>query len=566
MKDEKNRFPSEIRCLYFDDEQDERTMYAEAIERSWKELSSGVIINVETASTIEKALEMLKKAPEKYHVFVVDILVKKGRRKEEKGKDAIKYAHQDDNDLVIIALTWGDRIHESILKPMGCDLLVHKSELIDVPIDFFGQKILEALRKHNIEPSPAKADLVIENETDFPLIAVVDSIGRQNVMNLTERILDQHCTVIKPSYVRAGLSGASVLRISWKPESDPKSSKKGPTRDLLLKISKDEKTLKNEFKNDISTFPNGLFIPFIIKDDPVSSEDWYAIGSHFKDGASTLLDWLTSEAITEADIERTMKSLFQDADRGLIDVYKRPIRHEKDFPNIVLWKILNSQPYRMATIKLAIEEFKALIEDICNFGIFNQELIDIFLASKRVDNLDEEKFIHKGTSFCWSHGDLHGRNILVSTSGKAYLIDPANINQMHWASDIARLSVDLIVSGLDHGIESYQWNKMEEWCDFSSKFLRGETLRTNPHYQSNPNLCIALDWIRNNLDSIHNIENRNLKPEWEFRLALAVEFLRSAYRNQDLPAPKRVLGLLSACQALRETNTAHIDFQNNFGV
>lgn len=560
---------NEIRCLYFDDEEDQRARFSAAIKYGWEALKNNIPIIVTTASEIDEAVDKLKNARDKYHVFVVDIL---GKKAAKDGYQAIKHARHDSEDLAIIALTMGSDIFLDKLKTMGADGLMRKAEVIEGSRDFVGKKILEVLGKRNIEILHSQAKLKIEDEKDFRLLAVVESIGRGNVINLTEDFLPHHAIKITPSYLTAGLSGASVLKISYEQKKNEKQPINGPARKLLLKISNDKETLQKELDQKTSMFPDDLFIPFIErnskKNEPTTSGKWHAIGLRFKEDANTLLDWLVLENRKEARIDDVMTNLFLEPDHGLFGVY-RHLEPYEEYPNIVLHGILESYPYRMATIQHATDIFEPLIRDIkaiYDLSIFDKTLINNYLTSNRIGQLDKERFKHKETSLCWSHGDLHGRNILVSASDKVNLIDPANISPMHWASDIARLSVDLMVSGLDHGAESYQWRKMKDWCDFSSKFIEGEPLQLAPHNDSNPNLCVALNWIRNNLDKIYATDDHFVKPEWEFRLALAVEFLRSTYRIQDLPAPKRVLGLLAACQALAATETAYNEFQKKIGL
>lgn len=202
------QFLDEIRCLYFDDEEDQRNRFKDYIERSWKELKNNVSIKVDTAETPEEGIKKLKESSKKYHIFFVDILVEEAGKRYKLGYLAIKNARQDDKDLAIIALTVGNGIHEDELKRLGCDKLVFKGSLLNDYHNLLGKKMLEALEEHNIEPSPSKAELIV-NEIDFPLVAVLDTVGRKNFINLVEKILDASCAKIEPSYIKSGLSGAT---------------------------------------------------------------------------------------------------------------------------------------------------------------------------------------------------------------------------------------------------------------------------------------------------------------------------------------------------------------------
>jgi hypothetical protein len=172
-----------------------------------------------------------------------------------------------------------------------------------------------------------------------------------------------------------------------------------------------------------------------------------------------------------------------------------------------------------------------------------------FIKSKRVDELNEAD-VPCGTHFCRGHGDFHGRNILVDADCVGKLIDPANIEEAHWAADVARLAVDLIVSGWDVGDESHEWTNMTFWTALCQAFVEDRDYPNIPVDSPNSRVYFALKWLRKNLPKIHE-KNFGRTGEAEFRLALAVEFLRAACRQQDLPSPKRVLGLVAACIALR---------------
>ncbi len=74
------------------------------------------------------------------------------------------------------------------------------------------------------------------------------------------------------------------------------------------------------------------------------------------------------------------------------------------------------------------------------------------------------------------------------------------------------------------------------------------------------NDCYSLAVIALKLKEVFELDDINELPiiyekcwnghEWEFQLALAIEFLRSSYRD-DISVPKRVLGLVAGCYALK---------------
>lgn len=151
--------------------------------------------------------------------------------------------------------------------------------------------------------------------------------------------------------------------------------------------------------------------------------------------------------------------------------------------------------------------------------------------------------------FSAAHGDLHSRNILVDRNGFFNLVDSGSICELPWPGDIARLSVDLISSCLDAGADSHEWGRLYDWLGFLRLFIEGSEYKGGEG-QVNLGVHSCLEWIRRNLPRMHP-EVFSTQSEYEFRLAVAVELLRSSYRSRDLPSPKRVWGVLGFCVALQ---------------
>lgn len=548
----------ELRCLFFDDDSKERTQCKEWIKYAWNKLQTHVPIKVTDTDSTEKAIKILQEAKKKLHLFVVDILVGTGKSKYPLGLSAITRAREDDRHLGIVALSIGNGVYGQKARDAGADEFISKRYIMEnLKGNLFGKIMLNALIKHGHEPVASDLETLKLNYDDLQLMALIDTIDRKNIINFAVRILKKPCKEIKPTYIRSGLSGASILRVDCNliiSEGDIRGSE---PRSLLLKMSKDRFSLTNELSRDTSSFPGNLFIPFI-RNKPLLSGGWYAIGSKFQIEGRTFLDWLLDDKTSPEEVESTMHNLFLDKNSGLINVYKIKSTSEEERPNIALWKILTLS--RKARILQVLDELSSLTKKYGPQDVFDKELIEDFIRSKRVGSIDEEK-VPRGTIYHRSHGDLHARNILINTSGKPYLIDPANIGLMHWASDIARLTVDLLVSGWDHGDKSHEWNYMQEWYELTNALVSEKTLSVKGKNKSNINLQSALNWIKDNLSSIHENSPDTPKPKWEFKLALAIEFMRCAYRQQELPTPKRVLGLIAACHALREANVAFNKYQ-----
>ena len=290
-------------------------------------------------------------------------------------------------------------------------------------------------------------------------------------------------------------------------------------------------------------FPDELFVRFLV-DDVVGSGPWSAIAAPFK-ASNTLLGWLTAAVRSEVEIPGMFSMLFSQV--GLAEVYQRlaPIDSR---PNIELSGVIT--PARRARVLESLEDLGRLTAKYAPNAGFDVSLLRAYLRTGSIDGVSAEGF-RNGSLRCWSHGDLHGRNVLITTSGPR-LIDPANVQQMHWAADIARLIIDLFMSGWDKGDASHEWNAFQDWFKTLEVLLQGEAV-TAPSGSMNWNIAQAVNWLRMNACEIHGIPKTR---DWEFRLALGVELLRAAYRQQELPTPKRGLGLAGACMALRQAKAA----------
>ena len=133
--------------------------------------------------------------------------------------------------------------------------------------------------------------------------------------------------------------------------------------------------------------------------------------------------------------------------------------------------------------------------------------------------------------------------------GTLRLIDPANRTNLHWSSDFARFCVDLWISVLDKGTESFVWEKIKTWeSDFINwykKEKKEEVLKDKTGY--NCKVLTALYWIRENIFTF--FEKTESKYNWEFYIILADEFLIQC-TNKEISTPKRCFALLAAYELI----------------
>jgi len=314
---------------------------------------------------------------------------------------------------------------------------------------------------------------------------------------------------------------------------------------LLIKACRDRDQMASEISKLASArrFPNRFFVLYQ-HDSPnevAESNGWYAVAARFEASAQTLLEWVLDER--GSGVEAVLARLCLGG--GLKDAYESRELNETLRPNEAICDSL--PPARQARILAAVEKLSPLAEKYCNSCGFDARLIRTFLKSRRFDDVDEN-LAAKGTHRCLSHGDLHGRNVLVDQRDMPVLVDPGSIEMLHWAMDLSRLIVDLLLSAWDDGPASFEWSAMEDWHAIAERVIVGD-LPTNPTTSKNQRVLRALRWLRGKVWSVHpQLDAETTK--WELQLAMSVELLRSSYRT-DLTAPKRVLGLAAGCTGLR---------------
>jgi CheY-like chemotaxis protein len=541
----------QLNCLYLDDDAAQRERFKEWITREWDQLEIYVPIQVATVATPEEARTALRSNPNYYQLFVADILFKVPGKKEQEqlGLPAIAAARDAYSSLAIVALSIGNGGLEESAREAGADRYVSKAYLIRNPrCKRLIKAITEALTLRGHEQTEAHSDMLEIDETNLPLVSLADTVGRTNILTFTSRLLARQLKNAKGNFVKSGLSGAAVIKIDCNLVTTTGAPPEA--RSLLLKISRDSGALSAELAQDTTKFPESLFVP-LMKTVPNPIGGWHCIGANFKLEAKTLLNWLQRSDVPKSQIQDTLLNLFSERQLGW--VYRNPGHLGDMRPNAFLWDLLLLS--RRARIAQELSELSDLAEKHDPLHWFDSDLVSRFIGpAKRVGNLDEEA-VAKGTDVVHSHGDLHGGNILVDETGRAHLIDPANVKAMHWACDVARLIADLVVSGWDAETASYEWDPIEPWCKLALCLIRNEAFGDVPTEGSNARVYVAAAWIRSHLEEIYDCKNHP-KPIWEFMLAVAIEFLRASYRRQELPPPKRVLGLLVGCEALRQAETA----------
>jgi Phosphotransferase enzyme family len=535
---------SNINWIYFDDSAGALERYGKWITDAWLDLDLGIDFKIEPIDDFDKAKEMIREESTYWHILISDIIEQE--KKEASGLHLIESARTKNPRMAIIGLSIAAEYREKA-KRKGADDFILKSDLTDeIGMQQLGARLSGILKEKYQELFVLRSTLHYDDD-NFALSAIIETIGDENVKDLAQQFSKRKIDAINVFYVSPGLSGAYVLHLKCSlTQIDAKEKK---IINVLLKASKDKLQLAKEveqyeFAKHLS---HDIFVP--IREKKIAScRAWHAIAYDFREQSLTFLDWiLQKDRLQAKDIKRTLDMLFLSP--GLQDDYKDMKEMLDVRPNVALYSKLMTK-WRRAFMIYALKEFVPIIKKNESLEGFDEKQVETFIRSARILELDENT-IPKGTFECRRvHGDLHSRNVLVDRHGSPKLIDPANIDECHWAADLARLMVDLFISGYDSGVESYLWNNLVNWKDTCVSIINFDLGVPRKINSYNSRILAAIGTLIGYLPRIFNgIWQDRI---WEFQLALAIEFLRASYR-QEVSVPKRVLGLVAGCYALQIT-------------
>jgi CheY-like chemotaxis protein len=531
-----------LRVLYFDDEEEQLKMFKKSLESDWNELQPDVPIEVVPVLSVQDALNQLTDAKDAFQLLVSDLLVPTQPPKQ--GLWLIKEARRQNSKLAIVAVSIGNGQMAKEATDAGADYVLAKQTLIGDKDSLFGHTVLRALRDHRHEPIALRAAILVTPERSLALTSLLERVGVEHILNFCSRITRRPLSKVSVFLIRPGLSGASVLRADCDVAVAP--DQPAEVREILLKMSSDERLLKGELGVDITNCPNTLFVP-LFETGPIPSGEWFCIAGPFKRGAKTLLDWVRTESRGVNKIRESMNRLLSSQVLG--DLYTRCGTLKNRTAVGALWDQLG--PGRRARIDESLDRLSTVVGRHDPLKWYDRSLISEFLATtKRVGKIEETDFPEEVTT-CWTHGDLHSRNVLIDHVGQPFLVDRANVGTRHWASDVARLAVDLILSGWDDAHECYEWDRMESWCEVIEHFLNATSLPGPAKGSPNAQLYASLTHLRESVSQLRTRDAQHFREDWEFELALATEFMRSSYRLQELPPPKQALSLIGACACMR---------------
>ena len=433
-------------------------------------------------------------------------------------------------------------------RELGANQVTERYQFSPECVEHSPAAICAAVRRFLLNNGTVEQTRVDADSRDPAVQSLLHEVGKRTIAQLHGLVLEAagyRSPAIEVGFLAPGASGAVICTITAEVHNI------GQLRHVL-KMSRSEQDLREEAENAMLA---GNVVPprFFVRHNPEKPvgpvNGWYALGAPLLDRAGTLRRWLAGGPEPEV-VAEVIEELFTE---GLRDVRASSLRVREGgvldcyaFPDHRKQRILKA----CAELREALARPEGGNQPDAARMIHDLEL---FVRAGRLGELGPHELPAQATTtFC--HGDLHGANILVyqGRHPRPTLIDANRFGHGHWASDPARLAVDLLMHNIDEGAESLFFTRFAAWRDLAAGLggLTGPLETPAPTAATRAGLA-ALTWLTGNLTTFcPPLAADFTQCHWEWRLALAHWLLRAAY-YPEVPVPKRTLALAAAHDQLR---------------
>jgi CheY-like chemotaxis protein len=469
---------------------------------------------------------------------------------EPRGLDLIRDASHRSPRTFILAISVGSEHMPDLMdqaRQLGAHHVVRRIDFSIASAVHSPAAIATEIREHLLDNGAVPTCQVTADPRDPGIQGLLRQVGEPTVARLYAKILEaggHQADRIDLRFLSPGASGASVCAVTAYVDGSRRVSH-------ILKLSQMKDLLVREAergKRAAQVFPPNLVIQHQPQQAVGPVNGWYALGGPFMGRATTLRGWLLSSEPTAVAVGDVMEELFVD---GLGDVYADGW-HESTEP----LGSFSFTPYRQQRILQVLEELGEAIQrdDGGALGAGAAVLardLRAFVMERRLPGGIPQREISSETYVSYQHGDLHAGNVLVSAGihNRPTLIDTSHCDTAHWATDPARLAVDLLMRSVDAGTESMLFTGFGAWRDLAARFGAGEPdLTAVTATPATTAALAALAWLPANLHRVTPVMQPSLTQSsyrWEWHAALARNLLRSTYYN-DIPHAKRALALVAA--------------------
>lgn len=551
----------QIRALVVDDDprliDSIKTRLGRAIGREKEGRETGWTVEWETATDVDRGLELLESAAGAFDLVVADLLFPREDfldELEDRGLDIVRAARQHCPRAFILAITTGDdRLHDLLddARKAGAHHVVRRNDFSTTSQVHSPAAIAREIREHLLDNGTVPTSEVGTDPGDLGVQALLQQVGEATIARLYARMLaadDRLTDRIELRFLAPGASGALVCGVTALVDGIPVSH--------ILKLSKAEDVLAREAargRQARDAFSPSLLVQHQPPHPVGPVNGWYALGSPLVERATTLRQWLASkENPPAADaVADLMEALFVDR---LAPVYARG-----EFRSGPPLDSFAFTAYRQQLILRILGELREALErdDGGGLGSETDRLVGdltAFITQRRLPEGGSWS-VPLATFVCYSHGDLHASNVMIPTGRHPppQLIDTSHTTVAHWATDPAWLAADLLMRSVDAGTESMLFTGFGVWRNLARKFGAGEAdLAAVTSTPATSAALAALSWIATNLHRVSPVMQPSLSKSdhrWEWHLSLARNLLRCTYHS-DIPHAKRALAFAAAYDQL----------------
>lgn len=488
-----------------------------------------------------------------FDVVIVDLMFPREDfpdQYEPRGLDLIRDASHRSPRTFILAISIGSEHMPDLMdqaRQLGAHHVVRRIDFSITSAVHSPAAIATEIREHLLDNGTVTTSHVTADPRDPGIQGLLQQVGEATIARLYAKILESgghKADRIELLFLAPGASGAEVCAVTAYVDGSRRVShilKLTQVKDLLIREAE-------RGKQATQVFPPNLVIQHQPQQAVGPVNGWYALGGPFMGRAITMRNWLLSGQPSPAAVREVMEELFVD---GLGDVYAQG-RSESTEP---LGSFAFS-PYRQQRILTVLEELTEAIQRD-DGGALGEDAavvardLTAFVTERRLPGGISQRDISPETHVCYQHGDLHAGNVLVSTGirNRPMLIDTSHCGTAHWATDPARLAVDLLMRCVDAGTESMLFTGFPTWRELAARFGAGETdLTAVTATPATRAALAALSWLPANLHRVTPVMQPSFaqsRYRWEWHMALARNMLRSTY-YADIPHAKRALALVAA--------------------
>jgi hypothetical protein len=544
----------QIELLFVDDDRGNYTVVEQRLIRLFEDRHCPVRLKYEADP--DEACHMIATRPVPYQVVIADLLWDQAGsarppHADARGLEVVAKARMVSNGTVVVAITQGSLLRpelERLAEQRGADIVLKRGDLL-VDSHYGGpEKLVQEIYDRLCERELVDAGPVVDLKDEPDIEAIQDDTGKATLRLLLAdllRGLDSEPERAVLSHVAPGRSGAHVIH------ADVRLSG-GERRSYFVKLSKDRKPLERELASvNAASGPwrPGLVVPLVgYNEKPAGPRnEWWAIAYVFADAAIPLRKWLCMPD-SAPYVSHVMEQLF--FNHGLADGYKQSLTDPDQDRKPMDWLVL--PPYRRARLRQAVEKYASALADPRVRGAPDVpalvEVLERFSRTASFGGLSRAE-LPGGLRLVEGHGDLHGGNIMVIAGRMSApaIIDLASFGWHHWAVDIARLIVDMMLECVDYGVESMHWDRFGRWRDLARSI--GE-LTAPPDHLGEPNLAVlaGITWlVENSADILRPLVDPS--HQWEWHVALAEQLVRRAC-SDNRSDPKRACALVAAYDQL----------------